>query len=122
VAAGKEAAVGRTRAVAVAEVAPAAGGREGILGLRDRLGEPTERDAVVIDFLEDDLHEARSALSAVDRYLDEVEATLGDGGGGRDEVLALALGRGPFERIEYLAGVVGNLRRRLAQVSSRLAP
>ncbi len=92
-----------------------------LAGLRNRVGEATERDAVVIDFLEDDLHEARAALGAVRRYLTEVEAALGDGRGGREQVLALALGGGPLERIEYLGGVVGNLRRRLAQLSSRLA-
>jgi hypothetical protein len=75
---------------------------------------------VVIDFLEDDLQEARAALGAVVRYLSEVEVALGDGRGGRDQILALALGRGPLERIEYLGGVVANLRRRLAQLSSRL--
>ncbi len=92
-----------------------------LAGLRGRVGEATERDAVIIDFLEDDLHEARAALGAVGRYLSEVAAALG-GGGGREQVLALALGRGPLERIEYLGGVVGNLRRRLAQVSGRLGP
>ena len=91
-----------------------------LAGLRSRVGEATERDTVVIDFLEDDLHEARAALGAVGRYLSEVEAALGDGRGGRDQILALALGRGPLERIEYLGGVIGNLRRRLAQVSTRL--
>ncbi len=93
-----------------------------LAGLRSRVGEATERDAVVIDFLEDDLHEARAALGAVGRYLGEVETALGDGRGGREQVLALALGRGPLERIEYLGGVVSNLRRRLAQLSGRLGP
>jgi len=91
-----------------------------LAGLRSRVGEATERDAVVIDFLEDDLQEARAAMGAVARYLAEVEAALGDGRGGKDQILALALGRGPLERIEYLGGVIGNLRRRLAQVSVRL--
>ncbi len=93
-----------------------------LAGLRSRVGEATERDAVVIDFLEDDLHEARAALGVIGRYLSEVEAALGDGRGGREQVLALALGRGPLERIEYLGGVVSNLRRRLAQLSGRLGP
>ncbi len=107
-------------ALATTTVPPAAEPGLDLAGLRNRVGEATERDMVVIDFLEDDLHEARAALGAVGRYLSEVEAALADGRGGGERILALALGRGPLERIEYLGGVVGNVRRRLAQLSSRV--
>lgn len=110
----------RRTAVALAAIATEPDPAPDLTRLRSRVGEATERDAVVIDFLEDDLLEARAALRAVGSYLSEVEAVLGDGAGGRERILALALGGGPPERIEYLGGVVGGLRRRLAQLSSRL--
>ncbi len=107
-----------TVALATTTAEPAAERTPDLAGLLSRVGEPTERDAVVIDFLEDDLHQARLTLGVIGRYLAEVEAVLGDGRG--EQLLALALGRGPLERIEYLGGVVSNLRRRLAQLSSRV--
>ncbi|HET6921605.1 MAG TPA: hypothetical protein VFI16_00525 [Anaeromyxobacteraceae bacterium] len=107
----------RTIAVALREVAaPPAD----LAQLRQRLPPESDRDAVVLDFLEDDLAEARGTLAEVSSYLAEVEAALGDAGAGRDRLLGLALGRGPLERIEYLSGVLQNLRRRLVQVSSRM--
>lgn len=88
--------------------------------LRQRLPPQGDRDAVVLDFLEDDLAEARGTLAEVSSYVADVAAALDDAAAGRDRLLGLALGRGPLERIEYLSGVLQNLRRRLVQVSSRI--
>ncbi|HEU4382784.1 MAG TPA: hypothetical protein VFR85_04695 [Anaeromyxobacteraceae bacterium] len=109
----REATVARRRVVATA--APA-----DLAGLRRRFPAQGDRDAVVLDFLEDDLAETRGSLSEVSRYLDDVEAALGDAGTDRGRLLGLALGRGPLEQLEYLSGVVQNLRRRLVQVSARM--
>ena len=89
-------------------------------GLRARLAGGSAREAVLLDFLEDDLCEARSALASVAGWLDDVERVLGDPTSGRQLLLRLVLGRGPHEGLERLGGVLGNLRRRLAQVSARL--
>jgi hypothetical protein len=111
----------RTIAVAPAEpTAVPAETRVDLDGLRRRLPAATEKEVVVLDFLEDDLREAREALASVTSYVGDVEVTLADPHAGRDHVLALALGRGPLEQIEYLAGVLGNVRRRLVQVTKRL--
>jgi hypothetical protein len=107
----------RTIAVALREVAsPPAD----LAQLRQRLPPRSDRDAVVLDFLEDDLAEARGTLAEVSSYVAEVAAALDDAAAGRDRLLGLALGRDPLERIEYLSGVLQNLRRRLVQVSSRI--
>lgn len=112
----------RRTALAVIEAAPPEpAGRPALLeGLRRRLPPETDKDAVVLDFLEDDLREAREALATVASYVDDVEAAVGGTEAGRHEILALALGRGPLEQVEYLAGVLQTLRRRLVQVSARL--
>jgi hypothetical protein len=86
--------------------------------LRRRLGLPTARDAVAVDFLEDDLREAEMALGAVTDWLGAVEETLRDPGAGRHEIEALALGAGPVDRIEYLASMAASIRRRLGQLAS----
>ena len=109
----------RRFAVALREAAPAA--RADLAGLRRRLRPASDRDAVVLDFLEDDLGEIRGSLAEVSHYLSDVEEALGDPEADRDRLLGLALGRGPLERLEYLSGVVQNLRRRLVQVSARMA-
>lgn len=108
----------RAMAVAVSEARPEAPAAPS--GLRRRLQPQGDRDAVVLDFLEDDLAEAGNALAAVSGYLAEVEAALEDAAADRERLLGLALGRGPLEQLEYAAGVVQNLRRRLVQVSSLL--
>ena len=108
----------RRIAVALREAAPVAPAH--LAGLRQRLPPESDRDAVVLDFLEDDLAEIRGSLGEVSRYLADVEAALGDAGTDRDRLLPLALGRGPLEQLEYLSGVIQNLRRRLVQVSTRM--
>ena len=112
----------RRTALAVIEAAPPApAGKPALLeGLRRRLPPESDKDAVVLDFLEDDLREAREALATVGSYFGDVEAAVAGSASGKDEFLALALGRGPVEQLEYLAGVLQTLRRRLVQVSARL--
>ena len=112
----------RGTALAVIEAAPPvqAGKRAILEELRRRLPPESDKDAVVLDFLEDDLREAGEALAAVASYVDEVERALGGTAARKEEVLALAAGRGPLEQVEYLAGVLQTLRRRLVQVSARL--
>ena len=108
----------RATAVALSEAKPEAPAE--LAGLRRRLPPRSDRDAVVLDFLEDDLAEASGSLASVSRYLADVEAALGDAAADRDRLLGLALGRGPLEQLEYASGVLQNLRRRLVQVSSRM--
>jgi hypothetical protein len=108
----------RAIAVALSEAGPSAPVE--LAGLRQRLAPKSDREAVVLDFLEDDLAEARGTLAVVSRYVAEVEAALGDAATDRERLLGLALGRGPLEQLEYVSGVLQNLRRRLVQVSSRM--
>jgi len=101
-----------TAAVAVGEAA--------LTGLRRRLPAFSGRDGLLLDFLEDDFAEGRAALRDVTAWLDRAERALGDGATGRQALLAIALARGPDDGIDRLAGAIGNLRRRIAQVSARL--
>ncbi len=88
--------------------------------LRQRLAGSAARDHVVLDFLEDDLREARGALAAVAAYVANVEAALSAGDAPQERMLSLALGGGPVDRLEYLATVLASVRRRLAQVAARM--
>ncbi len=105
-------------AVALREVEPNAPAE--LAELRRRWPPRSDRDAVVLDFLEDDLAEARGSLAAVSRYVADVEEALGDAATDRDRLLGLALGRAPLEQLDYASGVLQSLRRRLVQVSSRM--
>jgi hypothetical protein len=107
-----------TRRAAVARIETR--GADAVEALRRRLAGSTAREHVVLDFLEDDLREAREALGAVAAYVDGVEAALADPALPQERLLALALGGGPAERAERLASALGDLRRRLAQVVARL--
>jgi hypothetical protein len=111
----------RSRAVAVAvaveEPLPAPDGP--VEALRRRLG-GSAREHVVLDFLEDDLREARAALSGVASYLANVDAALADPAPSRDRLLSLAIGGGPIESVDDLAQLLSNVRRRLAQVAARM--
>lgn len=86
--------------------------------LRRRLAGSSAREHVVLDFLSDDLREARAALEAVGAWLEGVETALADADGAN--VLELALGGGPVERAEALGTALGSVRRRLAQVAARM--
>lgn len=87
--------------------------------LRRRLG-ATAREHVVLDFLEDDLREARAALAGVVAWVANVEGALADGDPSQQRILSLALGCRPGDRIEELSQAVAAVRRRLAQVAARM--
>jgi hypothetical protein len=105
-----------------AGVAPAADTVEAgaVEALRSRLAGPTAREHVVLDFLADDLREARAALAAVAAYVANVEAALSDREPSQHQLLSLALGGKPGDRIEALSGAIASVRRRLAQVAARM--
>jgi hypothetical protein len=90
--------------------------------LRHRLAAAgaSAQEAILVDFLEDDLHEAEAALAAVTDYLAGIESALRDGRAGRRDLVALAKGAAPSEELEYLQTTLGSLRRRLTQVAARL--
>ncbi len=99
--------------------APAAG--EGAVdALRRRLASGSAREHVVLDFLEDDLREARAALAGVAAWLANVEGALAEGAPSQQQLLSLALGGRPGERIDELSSTVASVRRRLAQVAARI--
>jgi hypothetical protein len=109
---------GAALAPAVGPRAPAADGA--VEALRQRLAGSTAREHVVLDFLEDDLRETRTALAAVVAYMANVEralrAELPDPG----ELLALARSVDPAAHAEELQAGLANVRRRLAQVAARM--
>jgi hypothetical protein len=95
--------------------------REDAVGaLRRRLAGSSAKDHVVLDFLDDDLREARGALAAVASWVANVEAALADGDAPQERLLSLASGGGPAERVDDLATLLASLRRRLAQVAARM--
>jgi hypothetical protein len=104
------------------EVAPeaAAHREDAVDALRKRLAGSTAREHVLLDFLSDDLREARDAMGAVAAYVDAVEKTLSDGRTSQGRLMALAMGGGPIDQIEYLSTVLLSVRRRLAQVAARM--
>lgn len=87
--------------------------------LRRRLGS-TAREHVVLDFLEDDLREARAALAGVAAWIANVEGALADGAPTQQRILSFALGGRPGDRIEELSQAIASVRRRLAQVAARM--
>lgn len=101
---------------------PAAGVADAgaVEALRSRLAGPTAREHVVLDFLADDLREARTALAAVAAYVANVEAALRDVDPSQQQFLSLALGGRPGDRIEALGAAIASVRRRLAQVAARM--
>ncbi len=101
-------------------VLPAPEAGDPVEALRRRLASKTAREHVVLDFLGDDLREAREALSVLQGYLGRIESVLADAEVSQQQLLALALGGGPVEQIDYLAEVLSNVRRRVAQVAARM--
>ncbi len=99
---------------------PAALPCDPVEALRRRLSGKTAREHVVLDFLSDDLKEAREALSVLQGYLGRIDDVLGAPDVSQEKLLALALGGGPIGQIEYLAEVLANVRRRVAQVAARM--
>jgi hypothetical protein len=113
----------RTSAVVLAPAAAPAGDDAdpgAVEALRRHLASGTAREHVVLDFLEDDLREARAALSGVAAWLANVERALADGEPSQQRLLSLALGGAPGERIDALSSAVAAARRRLAQVAARM--
>jgi hypothetical protein len=88
--------------------------------LRARLAGSTAREHVVLDFLEDDLREARAALAAVAAYVANVEAALSDAAPSQHRLLSMALGGASAERVDELGTALASVRRRLAQVAARM--
>ncbi|MGC3997249.1 MAG: hypothetical protein QM767_06955 [Anaeromyxobacter sp.] len=121
---GEREAMSRTRTafarIALAPATPAPSGPGAVDQLRERLAGSTAREHVVLDFLEDDLREARAALAAVAAYVANVEAALADASPSQQRLLSLVTGGGPSERVEYLQTVLASARRRLAQVAARM--
>jgi hypothetical protein len=87
--------------------------------LRRRLGS-TAREHVVLDFLEDDLREARAALASVAAWIANVEGALSDDAPSQHRILSFALGGRPGDRLEELSHAITSVRRRLAQVAARM--
>lgn len=110
----------KTVAAVATRTAAAERRADAVDALRRRLAGSTAREHVVLDFLSDDLREARDAIGAVAAYVDAVEKTLSDGRMPQERLMALALGGGPIDQIEYLSTVLVSVRRRLAQVAARM--
>lgn len=110
----------RNAALAVAVPARPAVEEEAVDALRRRLAGQTAREHVVLDFLADDLREARTALATVAAWIANVEAALADAEPSQQRLLSLALGGNPVDRIEELASSFASVRRRLAQVAARM--
>jgi hypothetical protein len=88
--------------------------------LRQRLSGRSAREHVVLDFLADDLREAREALGHVQGYLQGIERAVADPRLTQQQLMSLALGGGPINQLDYLAEMLANTRRRLAQVAARM--
>ena len=110
----------QTTAVAIARSPEASSEVGGVEALRQRLAGSTAREHVVLDFLEDDLREARTALAGVAAFLANVEAALGDERPTPDRLLSLARAIDPAARLDHLQNVLASVRHRLSQVSARM--
>lgn len=89
--------------------------------LRRRLAGATAREAVLVDFLEDDLREAQDAMAELGEWLAAVSATVRDPEVTRHDLMALAARSQGADGTEYLAGVLASVRRRIAHVAVSLA-
>lgn len=110
--------------IAVDETARAGrrGPEDGLASLRRRLARSggSAAEAVLVDFLEDDLGEAEDALERVALFLTSAAAGLRDPATAREGLLALARQEGSALGAEDLARALESLRRRMAQIASRL--
>jgi hypothetical protein len=88
--------------------------------LRRRLASGSAREHVVLDFLEDDLREARTALAGIAAWIATVEGAIGDRVPSQDQILSLALGGRPGAGLDELATAIASVRKRLAQVAARM--
>jgi hypothetical protein len=89
--------------------------------LRRRLAGATAREAVLVDFLEDDLREAEAAIAELGEWLSAVSATVRDPGVTRHDLMALAARSQGADGTEYLGSVLASVRRRIAHVAVSLA-
>jgi hypothetical protein len=102
------------------EAVPATRGRDPVDALRRRMASRTAREHVVLDFLADDLREVRESLGQLQAYVQGIEQAVADPRLTQQQLLALALGGGPGEHLDYLGEMLANTRRRLAQVAARM--
>jgi hypothetical protein len=113
----------RSAVAVVAAFAPPARGPaadSAVDALRKNLGSGIAREHVVLDFLEDDLRDARAALGGVAAWLGGVERALSEASPSQQRILALAAARSASERLDDLSAAVASVRRRLAQVGARM--
>jgi len=106
--------------IAVARLGPAAAPADAVEALRARLASRAAGEHAVLGFLSDDLREAQAALSCVAAYLSDIEAALADAAPSQERMLGLALGGGAMAGVDRLGGLLGRVRRRLAQVAARM--
>jgi hypothetical protein len=105
-------------AVAVAPAAERIASAE-LATLRARLAGATAREAVIVDFLEDDLRETECALGEVAGWLDAVLDALSDPRAGRERYAAL-VANDPADAVDALGIALASVRRRVAQVAGRV--
>ncbi|HEX9307924.1 MAG TPA: hypothetical protein VF894_10565 [Anaeromyxobacter sp.] len=111
----------KAAAVAVTVAPDASPADDGAVeALRRRLAGGSAREHVVLDFLEDDLREARASLAGVAAWLANVEHALGERVPSQQAILSVALGGRPGERVDELSRAIASVRRRLAQVAARM--
>lgn len=109
------------RATAAAcQLATTAVGARDLDPLRRRLAGATAREAVLVDFLEDDLREAGAAVAELAEWLAAVGTSVRDPGVTRHDLMALAARSQGSDGAEYLGDVLANVRRRIAQVAISL--
>jgi len=98
------------------------GPEDGLASLRRRFARSggSAAEAVLVDFLEDDLGEAEDALDRVALFLASAAAGLRDPAMARETLLGLARQDGTSLGVEDLERALESLRRRMAQIAWRL--
>jgi kynureninase len=89
--------------------------------LRARIFGNGASDLVVADLLEDDLRQARLALSALSEFLDDTLSIVGDAESRPSQFVAVADTAEALQAVDRLAELLPAVRRRLGQVALRLA-
>ncbi|MFZ5443671.1 MAG: hypothetical protein ACOZQL_26930 [Myxococcota bacterium] len=79
-----------------------------------------EDNAVMLDFIEDDLREGLDAISEVEAHFTDILDTLRSDRLGPIALLDAAEDFRVLNRIEYLMVVVAQLRRRLSQAAGKM--
>ena len=106
---------------ALALVDPFSGGTDRLDGLRGRLEREgaASTEAVLVDFVEDDLALAEGALEEVRRWVAHVDRALRDPSAGRRELLEAGRDHAVGDA-EALAGTLASLQRRLVRLAGHL--